>query len=74
MFCLALSSLRCLLNPKNGRWLVSIVPQSANLKVTAKRLLLAKNINGGQLCIAPDYVLAHHKVRGVTNCFVLVQR
>lgn len=33
------------------------IEESADLSVTAKRLLWAKFVNAGQTCIAPDYVL-----------------
>ncbi|CAM9386353.1 unnamed protein product, partial [Scytosiphon promiscuus] len=39
------------------------VDESANLEVAARRLAFAKNVNAGQICIAPDHVLIHHKVR-----------
>lgn len=35
-----------------------IVDHTANLKITAKRIIWGKLINAGQTCIAPDYVLA----------------
>jgi aldehyde dehydrogenase (NAD+) len=35
----------------------AIVDDSADLAVTAKRLAWGKFVNGGQTCIAPDYVL-----------------
>tara|TARA_B110000285_G_scaffold152155_1_gene169856 strand:- start:3375 stop:4736 length:1362 start_codon:yes stop_codon:yes gene_type:complete len=35
------------------------VTESANLKMTAKRLVWAKFLNSGQACIAPDYVVVH---------------
>lgn len=40
-----------------------IVEQSANLKITAKRIVWGKFLNAGQTCIAPDYLLVHHKVK-----------
>ncbi len=40
----------------------TIVDQTANLKETAKRLLLVKYLINGQICIAPDYVLVHSSV------------
>lgn len=36
--------------------------QSANLEVAARRIVFSKNINAGQVCIAPDHVLVHQKV------------
>ena len=40
------------------------VDSSADLLVTARRLVWAKTMNAGQTCIAPDYVLVHKAVRG----------
>lgn len=36
-----------------------IVDNTANLKISAERILWGKLINAGQTCVAPDYVLAH---------------
>ncbi len=36
-----------------------IVEADANIKVAARRITLTKFSNAGQLCVAPDYVLAH---------------
>ncbi|KAM7536610.1 hypothetical protein Aperf_G00000085141 [Anoplocephala perfoliata] len=38
------------------------VDTSANLALTAKRMIWAKGLNAGQTCVAPDYVLCHKKV------------
>ena len=40
----------------------TIVTDSANLKDAAKRIAVAKFINNGQTCIAPDYLLVDKKV------------
>lgn len=40
----------------------TIVTDSANLRDAAKRTAVAKFINNGQTCIAPDYVLVDEKV------------
>jgi len=40
-----------------------IVDESANIKLAAKRLVWGKFINGGQTCIAPDYILIHESVK-----------
>ena len=37
----------------------TMVDQSANLKVAAKRIIFGKFINAGQTCIAPDYIYVH---------------
>lgn len=38
------------------------VDETADLALTAKRLMWAKGLNCGQTCVAPDYVLCHEKV------------
>ncbi|MFD4180634.1 aldehyde dehydrogenase family protein [Rhodococcus sp. NPDC058514] len=40
-----------------------IVTADADLDVTARRIVWAKLLNSGQVCIAPDYVLAERSVR-----------
>jgi aldehyde dehydrogenase (NAD+) len=40
----------------------TIVDETANLKIAAKRIAFAKWINNGQVCIAPDYVFVHQSV------------
>jgi aldehyde dehydrogenase (NAD+) len=40
-----------------------IVDENCNVKLTAKRIVWGKFINAGQTCIAPDYLLVHHKVK-----------
>lgn len=39
-----------------------IVDSTANLKVSAKRILWGKLTNAGQTCVAPDYILAHENI------------
>lgn len=39
-----------------------IVDDTANLKISAKRIMWGKLINAGQTCVAPDYVLAHENI------------
>jgi aldehyde dehydrogenase (NAD+) len=39
-----------------------IVDESANLELAAKKIVLGKFINAGQVCIAPDYILISHTV------------
>lgn len=41
-----------------------IIDEDCNLQLTAKRIVWGKFINAGQTCIAPDYLLAHHKIKG----------
>jgi aldehyde dehydrogenase (NAD+) len=38
-----------------------IVDASADLEVTARRILWGKTINAGQTCVAPDYILTHRE-------------
>ncbi len=40
-----------------------IIDETANIKLTAKRIVWGKFINGGQTCIAPDYLLIHTSVK-----------
>ena len=37
-----------------------IIDETANIKLTAKRIIWGKFLNAGQTCIAPDYILIHH--------------
>ncbi|HOZ38136.1 MAG TPA: aldehyde dehydrogenase [Anaerolineaceae bacterium] len=41
----------------------AIVDASADLKLAAKRIAFGKLLNGGQTCVAPDYVLVEDSVR-----------
>jgi aldehyde dehydrogenase (NAD+) len=40
-----------------------IIEQSANLKLTAKRIVWGKFLNAGQTCIAPDYLLVQESIK-----------
>ena len=40
-----------------------IVDETANISMTARRIVWGKFLNCGQTCVAPDYVLVHSKVR-----------
>lgn len=40
-----------------------IVDETANISVSAKRIIWGKTINAGQTCIAPDYVFVHESVK-----------
>ncbi|PSB01773.1 aldehyde dehydrogenase [Merismopedia glauca] len=40
-----------------------IVEPNPNLEYTAKRIVWGKFINGGQTCIAPDYLLVNHQIK-----------
>ena len=37
----------------------TIIDETVNIKTIAKRIAWGKFMNGGQICIAPDYVLVH---------------
>ncbi len=41
----------------------AIITASANIELTAKRLIWGKFLNAGQTCVAPDYVLVHQTVQ-----------
>lgn len=41
----------------------TIVTQSANLNVAVKRIVWGKFLNGGQTCIAPDYILVEQTIK-----------
>ena len=40
-----------------------IVESDADIKVAAKRIVMTKFSNAGQMCVAPDYVLVHNSVK-----------
>ena len=39
----------------------AIIHDDANIHDAAKKIIYGKLLNGGQTCIAPDYILIHHK-------------
>ncbi|AMA49076.1 MULTISPECIES: aldehyde dehydrogenase [Flavobacterium] len=41
----------------------SIVDQTADLKLAAKRIIWGKIFNAGQTCIAPDYLIVHKSIK-----------
>ncbi len=41
----------------------AIVTESADFQITAKRIVWGKFLNGGQTCVAPDYVLVNEKIK-----------
>ena len=41
----------------------TIVDNTANLDIAAKRILWGKPVNCGQTCIAPDYLLVHKSIK-----------
>ena len=36
-----------------------VIGNSADMKVSAKRIMFGKTLNAGQICLAPDYVIVH---------------
>lgn len=40
-----------------------IVDESANIDITAKRIIWGKLINAGQTCVAPDYIFVHSSIK-----------
>lgn len=40
-----------------------IIESDAHIPVAARRIVLAKFSNAGQMCVAPDYLLIHEKVK-----------
>jgi aldehyde dehydrogenase (NAD+) len=40
-----------------------IIDATANIKLTAKRIVWGKFLNAGQTCIAPDYILIHKSIK-----------
>ncbi len=41
----------------------TIVDKTADLKKAAKRIAWGKFVNNGQICIAPDYIMAHESIK-----------
>lgn len=40
-----------------------LIDETADLKLTAKRIMFGKCLNAGQTCVAPDYGLVHESVK-----------
>jgi aldehyde dehydrogenase (NAD+) len=40
-----------------------VVESDANIKVAARRIAVTKFSNAGQMCVAPDYILAHASIK-----------
>lgn len=53
-----------------------IVDKSADLKLTARRIVFGKFLNCGQTCVAPDYILCHSSVKNqlLTHLKAEIQR
>jgi len=41
----------------------AIIEKDAQLKMAAKRIVWGKFLNGGQTCVAPDYLLVHQSIK-----------
>lgn len=41
----------------------TIIDADASLKMAAKRIVWGKFLNGGQTCVAPDYLLVHQSIK-----------
>jgi len=41
-----------------------IIDETANIELAARRIVWGKFINAGQTCVAPDYIYAHHSIKG----------
>lgn len=40
-----------------------IVDETANIELSAKRIVFGKLLNAGQTCVAPDYILCHESIK-----------
>jgi aldehyde dehydrogenase (NAD+) len=40
-----------------------VIEEDADIKVAAKRIAVTKFSNAGQMCVAPDYILIHEKIK-----------
>ncbi|MGN1348047.1 MAG: aldehyde dehydrogenase family protein, partial [Acutalibacteraceae bacterium] len=43
----------------------TIVDETANLRVAARRIVFGKGFNVGQTCVAPDYIYVHKSVKDI---------
>ena len=48
-----------------------IVDETANLELSARRIVWGKILNAGQTCVAPDYILVHHKIKNTLVKFLI---
>ncbi|RKS93744.1 aldehyde dehydrogenase (NAD+) [Flavobacterium limicola] len=48
-----------------------IVDETANLELSARRIVWGKILNAGQTCVAPDYILIHHKIKDTLVKFLI---
>jgi aldehyde dehydrogenase (NAD+) len=40
-----------------------VIEEDANVKVAARRIAVTKFSNAGQMCVAPDYIIVHEKIK-----------
>ena len=50
-----------------------IVDQTANLQLSAKRIVWGKFLNAGQTCIAPDYLIIHQSVKAAFTANLIAE-
>lgn len=48
-----------------------IVDQTADIAVSAKRIIWGKLMNAGQTCVAPDYILVHKSIKEALVCALI---
>lgn len=53
-----------------------IVDEDADIKIAAKRIAYGKFSNAGQICVSPDYIVAHHNIKDklITQLKVEIQK
>ncbi len=53
----------------------TIVDETANLRVAAETLMWGKFLNGGQTCVAPDYLYVHESVKSafINECKIVLK-
>ncbi len=53
----------------------TIIDETANLRVAAETLMWGKFLNGGQTCVAPDYIYVHNSVKNefIAECRAVIQ-
>lgn len=53
-----------------------VVEADANVKVAARRIVMTKFSNAGQMCVAPDFLLVHHSVKNalVTEMIAVIKK
>ncbi|RTY87638.1 aldehyde dehydrogenase [Flavobacterium sp. RSP15] len=50
-----------------------IVDETANLELSARRIVWGKIINAGQTCVAPDYIVVHHKMKATFITLLILE-